>query len=571
MSDDIRGAGTNAQPAEVAAWEKSEMDFSIKFCGAARTVTGSCYHVELPGFRFLVDCGMFQGTKTIRELNYGDFPFDPRRIDTVFLTHAHIDHSGLLPKLRKMGFRGRILATEPTRDLLGYMLPDSGHIQEWEVKRINQRNRRRGEPQVYPIYTTQDGRITAQEIETVPLEEWLDAGHGVRFRLWNAGHILGSASIEFEFPPAKGNGAKGNGQGHRLLFSGDVGPDGKALQLDPDGPTEVDYLFCESTYGDRDRSDLSPEARRGALKAEIQVAREAGGNILIPAFAVERTQELLFDLGALIDAGEIPPTPIFLDSPLAIHATEVFEKHQAELEGINGRKNPFRHPSITFIESVEESMGLERVKSGAIIMAASGMCDAGRIRHHLQNNLSDPRATILFVGYQAPGTLGYLLREGAKKVRIHGEEISVNARIRSVDFYSAHADREELVDWIRNRFPVKRGIFLTHGERSVIEAFRSRLIKAQIDPEILFVPQLDEVFEFGPGKAVKRRLDKPRIDPQLVEEAAESDWHNDYAALLLEMSNDLRSQPTPEARRALLEAMRRALKQNERSREPARP
>ncbi|MBT3358456.1 MAG: MBL fold metallo-hydrolase [Rhodospirillales bacterium] len=532
------------------------MDFKIRFCGAARTVTGSCYHVELPGFRLLVDCGMFQGTKTVRELNYGEFPFDPHQVDAVFLTHAHIDHSGLLPKLRKAGFNGTIFATEATRDLLSYMLPDSGHIQESEVKRINRRNRRRGEPIIFPIYSSEDARETAEAISVVPMERWQDAGRGIRFRYWNAGHILGSASVEFEFPETEENGGV-----QRILFSGDIGPDHKALQSDPEGPTDLDFLVVESTYGDRDRSDLSAVARRGALKAEIQAALNAGGNILIPAFAVERTQELLFDLGTLMDEGEIPPTPLFLDSPLAIRATEVFEHHRKSMEGVAGNANPFRHKCITFVEKAKESMGLERFQSGAIIMAASGMCDAGRIRHHLANNLSNSKSTVLFVGYQAPGTLGNLLVDGKKKVRIHGEEISVNARIRSVDFYSAHADREQLVDWIKDRFPVKRGIFLTHGEQSVIEAFRSRLIKGRINPDLLFVPQLDEEFEIKPGERPSRHLDSPRIDAHGLDNSLISDWHNDYAGLLLEMANDLRSLPDADARRGLLTAMRKTLKQ----------
>ena len=528
------------------------MEFKIKFCGAARTVTGSCYHVSLPGFSFLVDCGMFQGTKTIRELNYGDFPFDPQAVDAVFVTHAHIDHTGLLPKLMNSGFSGPVYATEATRDLLTYMLPDSGHIQEFEVKRINQRNRNRDLPVVYPIYTRDDGARAAEAIRYVPIEEWFDAGPGVRVRYWNAGHILGSASIEIELKQGK--------ETKRILFSGDIGPDNKTLQSDPEGPSHLDYVVVESTYGDRDRSDLSPEARRGALKAEIQAAMASGGNILIPAFAVERTQELLFDLGMLMDGGEIPKTQIYLDSPLAIRATEVFEKHRGHMEGVNGAANPFRNPNIQFIGSVDESMALENVHSGAIIMAASGMCDAGRIRHHLENNLSNPKATVLFVGYQAPGTLGSLIVGGAKKVRIHGQEIAVNARVRSIDFYSAHADRQQLIDWIHQRFPVTSGVFLIHGEQSVIEALRSRLIKTQMDPNLLFVPQLDEVFELGTGGAPKHYLDKPRLDPASLSETTVSDWHNDYAALLLELANDLRSLPDSEARRRKLADLRRTLK-----------
>ncbi|MBE0533957.1 MAG: MBL fold metallo-hydrolase [Rhodospirillales bacterium] len=536
------------------------MEFKIKFCGAARTVTGSCYHVSIPGFRFLVDCGMFQGTKTIRELNYGDFPFDAKAVDAVFLTHAHIDHTGLLPKLLKRGFTGPIFATEATRDLLTYMLPDSGHIQEFEVKRINQRNRRRDLPPIFPIYTKEDGVRAAEGIRYVPMEDWFDAGPGVRVRYWNAGHILGSASVEFEL----GTGANG-GERKRILFSGDIGPDQKTLQSNPQGPKNLDYLVVESTYGDRDRSDLSPEARRGALKAEIDAAVTSGGNILIPAFAVERTQELLFDLGTLMDNRQIPDIQIYLDSPLAIRATEVFEKHSGHMEGVNGVAKPFRHPSIRFIQTVEESMALETVRSGAVIMSASGMCDAGRIRHHLLNNLSNPKATVLFVGYQAPGTLGSLILDGAKKVRIHGQEVSVKARIRSVDFYSAHADREQLVDWIRERFPITGGIFLSHGEQSVIEALRSRLIKAKMDANLVFVPQLDEVFDLSVDGAPKRHLDNPRLDPASVSETATSDWHNDYAALLLELANDLRTLPDVETRRRLLVDLRRTLKGKERA------
>jgi len=245
---------------------------------------------------------------------------------------------------------------------------------------------------------------------------------------------------------------------------------------------------------------------------------------------------------------------------LAIRATEVFEKHSGHLEGVNGTVNPFRHPSIRFVESVDESMALETVRSGAVIMAASGMCDAGRIRHHLLNNLSNARATVLFVGYQAPGTLGSLILGGAKKVRIHGQEVSVKARIRSVDFYSAHADREQIVEWIRERFPVAGGIFLSHGEQSVIEALRSRLIKTKLDADRLFVPQLDEVFDLATDGAPVRHLDRPRLDPTSVSETAVSDWHNDYAALLLELANDLRTLPDVETRRRLLVDLRRTLK-----------
>src|SRR5690606_16582554 len=256
----------------------------LTFHGGAGTVTGSCFQIEHDRGRFLIDCGRCQGTKTVRERNYGAFPFQPDAIDCVLLTHAHIDHSGLLPKLAKHGFAGPVHATEPTADLLSFMLPDSGHIQESEVERLNRRNRRRGRPAVEPIYTRKDAERCLAQIRGVAYERWIEPGPGVRARFWNAGHILGSASIELRIDDGPGQ--------VRLLFSGDIGPDEKVFHLEPDAPAGFDYVVCESTYGDRDRSDATVEQRRRALCAEINDALAAGGNLLIPAFAVERTQEL---------------------------------------------------------------------------------------------------------------------------------------------------------------------------------------------------------------------------------------------------------------------------------------
>ncbi|MBD3660621.1 MAG: MBL fold metallo-hydrolase, partial [Arenibacter algicola] len=295
----------------------------VKFLGAAGTVTGSCYLVSHPQGRFLVDCGLFQGVKSLRDLNLQPFPFEAKGIDFVMLTHAHVDHSGLVPKLINQGFQGRVHATAGTRDLLTYMWPDSGYIQENEVERLNWRNAKRGIAPVKPIYTKADGEAALDRVDLQEYDTWFEPGAGVRARLWNAGHILGSASIEVEVDTDDGP--------VKLLFSGDIGPQEKAFHEEPEAPKDVDYLFVESTYGDRDRKDLTLEARREILKKELLDGLQAGGNVLIPAFAVERTQELLYDIGLLLNDRDLPPTSVYLDSPLAIRATEVFEMHAHNL------------------------------------------------------------------------------------------------------------------------------------------------------------------------------------------------------------------------------------------------
>ncbi|MBF0247988.1 MAG: MBL fold metallo-hydrolase, partial [Alphaproteobacteria bacterium] len=452
----------------------------VKFHGAAGTVTGSCYHVTHPNGRFLVDCGLFQGTKSLRDLNYEPFPFDASALDFVVLTHAHVDHSGMTPKLFGHGFQGPVYATEGTRDLLTYMLPDSGYIQETEVRRLNTRNLRRGQPAIRPIYTKADGEAAIGHIVIKPYDEWFEPADGVRVRMWNAGHILGSASLEIEVDTEE--------RPVRMLFSGDIGPQEKAFHDVPDSPADLDYIFVEGTYGDRDREDLTLDQRRDLLKRELLEALDAGGNVLIPAFAVERTQELLYDIGLLLKDKDLPPVSVYLDSPLAIRATEVFEGHADTLHDVQGRGGLFRHPRFQFINRAEDSMALDRIASGAIIIAASGMCEAGRIRYHLKANLWKPQATVLFVGYQAPGSLGAMLLEGNKTVRIHGEEVAVRARIRKIDFYSAHADQQELVQWTCERMPVKRGIFLVHGEDPALATLRDHLVANGCEPGRIFIP-----------------------------------------------------------------------------------
>ncbi len=521
------------------------------FHGGAGTVTGSCYEIVHDGGRLMIDCGMFQGNKTVRALNYRDFPFKPSTVDTLLLTHAHIDHTGLIPKLKKHGFEGKIHATAPTADLASFMLPDSGYIQESEVERLNRRNRRKGKPEVEPIYTRKDAEACLKQFEGVAMEQWFEPMKGVKARYWNAGHILGSASIELKID-TPGTGA---GRPVHMLFSGDLGPDEKVFHLEPDAPAGFDYILCESTYGDREREDATVEERRAALKREILDAHEAGGNLLIPAFAVERTQELLHDIGVLMVKGDIPAKPVFLDSPLANNATKVFIEHAATLDDIAMDESElFKNPNFNFTTSVEESKAINHVKGGCIIMAASGMCDAGRIRHHLRNNLYKNNATVLFVGYQAPGTLGSFILAGEEDVRIHGREVKVNARIRRIGNYSAHADQGELIAWIKERLPVHAGLFLTHGDDKAREVLKDHLVKDGIDAGRIILPGLDEKVtltidaDVAPAPVQEKRS---RVAPADMA----TDWYNDYAALLLKLGRKLDAMSDSGERRALLRKM----------------
>jgi len=390
---------------------------TLAFHGAAGTVTGSCLRLSLSGADVLVDCGLFQGPKTLKALNWRAFPFDPRSLGAVLLTHAHVDHSGLIPRLYAEGFRGPLFATEATIDLCRFMLPDSGSIQEVEVERLNRLNAERGRPEVRPIYTARDAEASLALFRPVAFGSWVELAGGLRARFWNAGHMLGSASIELVLP-----------EGGGLLVSGDLGPGAKSFVADAEAPHDPDWVVLETTYGDRDRDDPSPEARRERLREEVLAALEAGGNLLIPAFAVERTQELLHDLDVLVERSRLPPVPIVIDSPLAAEATAAFRRHLKDLpEETEPAETFLSGPNIRITRSVEDSKALNRVRGGMIILSASGMAEAERIRHHLLNALWRPEATVLFVGYQAPGTLGRLLVDGADRVSIMGTEVAVRA------------------------------------------------------------------------------------------------------------------------------------------------
>ncbi len=522
---------------------------TLTFHGAAGCVTGFCAELRTDRARVLIDCGMFQGSKTLKALNYDPFPFDPGTVDAVLLTHAHIDHSGLLPKLMLAGFEGPIHATAATRDLCRVMLADAGGIQEAEVKHLNRRNEQRGRPVVEPIYTERDAERVMGQFERVKLGEPVTVAPGVTAIYWDAGHILGAASIEVL--------VEGDGEPMRLFFSGDIGPGGSAFVPDPQGPAGLDHLIIESTYGDRERVVADAVTRRKALAQELRDAHARGGPLLIPAFAVERSQELLADLVEVMDSGEAPGGDVFLDSPLAIEATEVFlERGWNKDLGRNPFEGARQSQRLRYLDKPWDSDGLDRLKGWHVILAASGMCDAGRIRKHLKRLLWRKETTVLLSGFQAAGTLGRLLADGARRVTIQGEEIRVQAEIRMFDAYSGHADATGLVTWAKARLPVRGSVFMAHGEPRAVEGLRERLVAAGLPADQLLAPQLDETFVLNRARAEHAQGETPRIAP---EAAAALDWHNARAGFLMALDEALDEAPDDAAREAILSKVRAGL------------
>lgn len=443
----------------------------ITFLGAAKTVTGSCFLIETGKVRFLVDCGMFQGRSSEEELNMEPFPFNASELDFMLLTHAHIDHSGRIPKLYLDGFSGDILATKPTVELAGIMLPDSGHIQEFEAEWQNRKRMRAGKEPIRPLYTTQEARDSLRLFKSVPYGERIDLGGGVKVRFNDAGHILGSSIIEVWVVEG--------GSETKLVFSGDIGKKGMPILHDPSIIEEADVLVVESTYGNRLHKNSANKVDR--FVDIINETLERGGNIIIPSFAVGRTQEIIYELNKHYEMYEgkldrFLHVPVFVDSPLAISATEVFRNNldcfdEEARSYIENGDNPLEFTALSFTRTADESRALNDLKESAIIISASGMCEAGRIKHHLKHNLWRQECTILFVGYQAEGTLGRRLVDGAKRVKLFGEDITVNARIEVIDGFSGHADRDELIEWINGFRKKPSRTFLVHGESEVMQEF----------------------------------------------------------------------------------------------------
>ena len=452
----------------------------ITFLGATRTVTGSNYLIEAAGKKFLVDCGMWQGKAELEEENYQEFEFDPKEIDFMLLTHAHIDHSGRIPKLYKEGYRNKIYAHKATCDLCALMLPDSGHIQEQESEWKNRKRIRKGEEPREPLYTAEEALRCLEIFQPVKYDEIIDITPEIHARFNDAGHMLGSSIIELW--------VEENGKRIKTVFTGDLGNNDIPLLNEPTMIEDTDFLVMESTYGSRlhMRNDNKAEDFLNIVAETL----DNGGTVVIPSFAVGRTQEILYEIDKLKDIRKdeefrkkyktLMKTPVYVDSPLAISATEVFKENmdlfdEETQKEISKGENPLEFPGLKFTRTAEESKALNEDPTPSIIISASGMCEVGRIKHHLKHNLWNPKNTILFVGYQAPGTLGYNIVNGAKTVKIFGEEIAVNARIEYIEGYSGHADQEGLMNFIYSFIQKPKHIFLVHGEEESQEVLKSKI------------------------------------------------------------------------------------------------
>ena len=448
------------------------MKIKLSFFGAAQNVTGSCYLVEAGGVRVLIDCGLYQ-ERDFKQRNWDAFPVPPETIDAVLLTHAHLDHCGRLPKLVKDGFRGRIYCTPATAEIAQLIMKDSAFLQEEDIRHKKARHEKQGKTSPFPyepLYTVADVEKTVPLLTPVRYGIPVPAAGGMTAVFREAGHIFGSAGIRLT--------AGQDGEARSILFSGDVGRWNMPIINDPAQFDDADYVLVESTYGDRTHGEVKDIP--GELARIINETVKAGGNVVIPSFAVERTQELLYHLHALQRADRIPHLFTFVDSPMAISVTEIFKKHaglfDAETQELLKRGiHPCDLPGLTMSRTVDQSKAINHIKGTAIIIAGSGMCTGGRIKHHLKNNLSRPESTILFVGYQAVGTLGRVIQDQPAEVRIFGEMQPLRARIEKISGFSAHADRDELLRWITALKKPPRRVFITHGEPDAAGAFKKFL------------------------------------------------------------------------------------------------
>jgi len=443
----------------------------LTFFGATRTVTGSKYVLQANGKNILIECGMYQGHTTEWVERNAHLPFDSSKIDVMLLSHAHIDHTGLIPVLGRSGFRGKIFCTEATTDLCHVMLMDSAHIQEQDAIYLNKKNAKKGLPLVEPLYTQADTQAVLGQFQSVgSYNQPTVVTDGVTATWLDAGHMLGSAMIVIDIVEG--------GRKVRLAFTGDLGRGNNDILNDPDHPQDADYLLTESTYGNRVHEPLADVNDR--VCAIVNRAIEKNGKIIIPAFAVGRTQQLLYTVYQLVKSRCIPALPIYVDSPLSLQATEVFKRHPEDFnkkfhEMIMSDQNPFTAPNITYVQSVEESKAINDFKKPCVIISASGMADAGRIRHHIKNNIEDERNTILIAGWCAPHTLGAQLASGHKEVNIFGDSYEVRATIETIDAFSGHADKNELRAWAEKVTGPLRGIFVIHGEEPQALAFAETL------------------------------------------------------------------------------------------------
>ena len=470
----------------------------VTFLGATKTVTGSNFLVEGAGKKFLVDCGMYQGQATDELQNESPFLFDVSEIDFMLLTHAHIDHSGRIPKLYNEGFKNPIFATKATCDLCSIMLPDSGHIQEMEAEWKNKKRKRKGEKEIPPIYTAEDAARCLEVFRPIKYDELIEIDPNIHVRFNDAGHMLGSSIIEIW--------VREDDKETKIVFTGDIGNNDIPLLSEPTMIESADFLVMESTYGNR--LHIRNDEKAEEFLKIVSETLDKGGTVVIPSFAVGRTQEILYELNNLKDTihdeefyreyETIMRAPVYVDSPLAISATEVFEDNMDLFDEetkkiMQSGDNPLEFPGLKFTKTADESKELNESHQSSIIISASGMCEVGRIKHHLKHNLWNPNNTILFVGYQAPGTLGRKIVDGAKTVKIFGEEIAVNARIEYIEGYSGHADQEWLLNFIYSFFTKPKHIFLVHGEPEGQKVLRDKIIENTEIP--VTIPEFGECYE----------------------------------------------------------------------------
>ena len=481
-------------------------------------VTGSNFLVEAAGKKFLVDCGMYQGKAELEMENYNPFDYNPAEIDFMLLTHAHIDHSGRIPKLYNEGFKGPIYAQKATCDLCGIMLPDSGHIQEMESEWKNKKRLRKGEQTLPPLYTAEDA-IDCQEL-FVPIkyDEIIQIDENINVRFNDAGHMLGSSIIEVW--------VKENGKETKTVFSGDIGNNDIPLLSSPTMIEDADYLVMESTYGSRlhIKNDQKAEMFLNVVSETI----DNGGTVVIPSFAVGRTQEILYELNKIKENTDDPEfmrkyktlmrVPVYVDSPLAISATEIFKQNtdlfdDETKEEMEKGDHPLDFPGLKFTPTADESKALNESNEPSIIISASGMCDVGRIKHHLKHNIWNPKSTILFVGYQAPGTLGRAIVDGAKKVKIFGEEMTVNARVEYIEAYSGHADQEWLLNFVYSFIKKPKHIFLVHGEPNAQLILKGKLVESTQIP--VTIPGYAESYTLDDNLAMEKKYQE-KVDKQYL-------------------------------------------------------
>lgn len=452
----------------------------LKFCGAAGTTTGSQHLLEINGKKILLDCGLYQGSRNkAYEINCCFPHYHPAEVDVVVLSHAHIDHSGNLPNLVKKGFTGNIYATHATRDLCQIMLADSARIQKADTDWLNKHRAREGREPIDPLYSEQDAERCLRQFVTVGYDRSIFISDGVELTFLDAGHILGSAQVLLEIKDQE------DGKTKRFLFSGDVGRGGNEVLRDPAAAKDIDFLLMESTYGGREHE--APPGMGDHFSEVIRQAIKRKGKILIPAFAVERTQQLLILLHEMFEKGEIPEVPVYVDSPLAVNATEIYRLHPDAFndevyETLFERQNPFGFENLTLVRSVTGSKALNDLRGSAIIISASGMCEAGRILHHLKNHITEPSTTVLFVGYCAQNTLGRRIRDGESPVPILGGRYTVRAHVEAVDSFSGHADHSELVDYFQRISGPRERVWLVHGEPEAGDALRTALSRVHPTP-----------------------------------------------------------------------------------------